>query len=155
MKRCAPVLLALLLARALLSPELFAQQADTAADPALRDGPQEVRGLELEQNFPNPFSTETRIPFRLGEELFEDGRPVLVSVRIFNVLRQLVAIPTALDHPSFSGEPALELQYDAPGRYLLHWDGRDLRGERVSSGVYFCQIIANRSHAVRKMIVIR
>lgn len=155
MTRSPPVLLVLLLARALISPGAFAQQTDSAALPGVQAPASEVRGVALEQNFPNPFSTETRIPFVLGEDLFEDDRPVVVSVRVFNVLRQLVAIPTAVDHPVMPGRRALELQYDQPGRYMLLWDGRDSGGEPVSSGIYFCQIVADGSSSVRKMIVIR
>ena len=155
MKRGAPVLLVLLLARALFSPEAIAQQSDTTAETGPQDVPQEVRGVELEPNFPNPFDTETRIPFVLGEDLFKDGRPVVVTVRIFNVLRQLVAIPTALDHPTDPGSPAMNLRYEEPGRYMLYWDGRDSSGEPVGSGIYFCQIVANGVTDVRKMAVIR
>lgn len=153
MTRSPTVLLVLLLARLVLCSESFAQQTDSTASPELQDG--QARGVRLEQNFPNPFDTETRIPFVLGDDLFEDGRAVVVRVRVFNVLRQLVAVPTALDHPTSSGRRATELQYDQPGRYLLHWDGRDMSGDPVSSGIYFCQIIADGTSAVRKMIVIR
>lgn len=154
MKHSLSVLLVLLVARAPGSPEVFAQQTDSTAVPqeVTQD---EVRGVRLEPNYPNPFRNETRIPFVLGEDLFQDGRPVLVTVRIYNLLRQLVANPIALDHPTAAGQPARELSYEAPGRYLLYWDGTDRNGQLVSSGIYFCQIIANRAQDVRKMIVTR
>jgi hypothetical protein len=111
--------------------------------------------VALEPNYPNPFNRETRIPFVLGADLFQDDRPVVVTVRIYNVLRQLVAVPTALDHPTASGMPAEQLTYEAPGRYVVYWDGRDGSGQQVASGIYFCQIIANRSRDTLKMIVTR
>ncbi len=155
MKHSFTVLLVLLLSRAAVSsPELLAQQTDTTATQQdTRQG--EVRGVALEQNYPNPFTRETRIPFVLGSDLFEDGRPAVVTVHIYNVLHQLVAVPTALDHPSAPGQPARELRYDAPGRYELYWDGLDTSGQPVASGIYFCQIVANRSRDLRKMIVTR
>lgn len=154
MKHSYAVLLVLLLARMPTQPAAFAQQSDTtAAQPDTTQS--EVRGVELQPNYPNPFSRETRIPFVLGADLFEDGRGAVVSARIYNVLRQLVAVPTAIDHPTAAGRPALELRYDAPGRYELYWDGRDQSGQPVASGIYFCYIIANRSQDVRKMIVTR
>lgn len=146
--------LLVLLARALVSPEAFAQQPDTVAAPGQLD-PSQVSGVVLEQNYPNPFRTDTRIPFILGEELFQDGRAVVVTVRIYNLLRQLVAIPKAVDHPSAAGQPANEISYDRPGRYLLYWDGTSTSGDRVTSGIYFCQIIANGHTAVGRMIVTR
>jgi hypothetical protein len=154
MKHSFAVLLVLLLARFPASPDAFAQQTDSTATPPseLQD---EASGVQLEPNYPNPFNRETRIPFLLADDLFEDGRQVVVNVRIFNVLRQQVAIPTAVDHPSAAGRPVQELRYDMPGRYELYWDGRDQAGQPVPSGIYFCQIVAGRSTDVRKMIVTR
>ena len=155
MKHSCAVLLVLLLARAPSSHQLLAQQTDIA-EPGRADRRQgEVRGLELEQNYPNPFRDETRIPLILGPDLFEEGRSVIVTVQIYNVLRQVVAIPTVLDHPSAAGQPVRELRFDQPGRYLLYWDGRDSSGRPVASGIYFCQVTANRERAVLKMIVTR
>jgi hypothetical protein len=68
-------------------------------------------GFELEQNYPNPFNPETTIPFTLGEELFGDGAPVVVSLRIFNLLSQPVAIPVALSHPAGAGVEVRGLEY--------------------------------------------
>ncbi|UCC74447.1 MAG: hypothetical protein JSV86_07800 [Gemmatimonadota bacterium] len=148
------VLLVLLLARGLISPEVSAQQTDSTA---VQQDPRqaEVRGVQLEPNYPNPFSRETRIPFILGADLFEDGRAAIVSIRIYNLLRQPIAIPTAIDHPTAAGQPVQELRYDAPGRYEVFWDGTDRSGRRVPSGVYFCEIIANRSRAVSRLAVTR
>ena len=48
----------------------------------------------LKQNYPNPFNPETRIPFSIGDEKCEDpGRQHRVSLRIYNILSQLVAVP--------------------------------------------------------------
>lgn len=115
----------------------------------------EARGLQLEQNYPNPLNPDTRIPFVLGERLFQDGGSVVVTLRVFNVLRQLVAIPVALDHPTEGQRPVLELAYTMPGRYLAYWDGRDSNGRPVPSGVYFFQMIANGESQIRKAIVAR
>jgi hypothetical protein len=110
MKHSKAVLLVLLLVLLPGVPEAAAQQTDNSAAP--QDTlPREEHGLELEQNYPNPFSDETRIPLVLGVDLFEDGRPVIVTARIYNVLRQPVAVPAALDHPMGSGQPASELRY--------------------------------------------
>ncbi len=111
-------------------------------------------GFVLEQNYPNPFNPETRVPFVLGEELFTDGRPVVVSIRIYNVLQQFITAPTALNHPVGEGVPVIDLEYPFPGRYEAYWDGRDQAGRQVASGVYFVQLAVNgRPPQVRKMFV--
>ena len=64
--------------------------------PAALEAQQTPRGaqIELRQNYPNPFNPATTIPFRLSEELWQGGRRPVASLRIFNVLAQLVAIPS-------------------------------------------------------------
>jgi hypothetical protein len=109
------------------------------AVPALAQEPpgSRDRGFRLEQNYPNPFNPETRIPFALDEGLFQRGTPVVVSIRIYNVLHQLVAVPTALNHPDRPGAQVLGLQYSTPGGYEAYWNGHDLRGREVASATYF------------------
>jgi hypothetical protein len=110
-------------------------------------------GFHLEQNYPNPFNPETKIPFELYEGLFVSGHPVVVSIRIFNVLQQFITAPTALNHPRGDGVPVLNLEYPHPGRFEAYWDGRDERGRQVASGFYFCQITVNGKSQVMKMFV--
>jgi hypothetical protein len=115
----------------------------------------QANGFQLEQNYPNPFNPETTIPFTLGEELFASGRPVVVSVRIFNILTQLVAHPVALGHPSGEGVEVDRLEYMQPGRYEAYWDGTDLMGRQVASGIYLMQLTVNGQSATRKMYVLK
>jgi hypothetical protein len=119
--------------------------------PATRQG----NGFQLDQNYPNPFNPETTIPFTLGEVLFVDGRAAVVSVRIFNLLQQLVAHPVALGHPSGEGVELRELEYAQPGRYEAYWDGTDQAGRQVASGIYFMQLTVNGQSATRKMYVLK
>ena len=147
MRRGMCVLFALLLSFWQHDP-LVAQQGDGATSPG-----QQTTGFQLEQNYPNPFNPETRIPFVLDEALFVDGRTVVVSIRIFNVLQQLVASPTALNHPRGPAVGVVDLEYLAPGRFEAYWDGRDRNGERVASGVYFLQLVVNGRSQIRKMFV--
>lgn len=110
-------------------------------------------GFHLEQNYPNPFNPETKIPFVLYEDLFASGKPVVVSIRIFNVLQQFITAPIALSHPRGDGVPVLDLEYPYPGRFEAHWDGRNERGRQVASGNYFVQITVNGKSQVVKMFV--
>lgn len=117
--------------------------------------PGQGSGFQLEQNYPNPFNPETTIPFVLAEELFADGAPVVVSLRIFNILQQMVAVPVALSHPAGEGVPVQQLEYAHPGRYEAFWDGLDLSGRQVASGIYFMQLAVNGVAKTRKMYVLK
>jgi hypothetical protein len=126
----------------------------TAQDPGSDTSPRtEDSGFELRQNYPNPFNPTTRIPFYLGPTLFEEGQPVVVTMRIFNVLQQLVAYPTALNHPDGNGVPVDGLEYRTPGQKEAYWDGYDLNGRQVPSAIYYLQIIVNGRRQIMKMIV--
>ncbi len=123
---------------------------------AAQDDPgQGDRGFALEQNYPNPFNPDTRIPFVLHPALFEDGEPVVVTIRIFNILNQYVASPTAVGAPGGQGLPLLQVEYPFPGRYEAYWDGRNRSGESVASGVYLVQMVVRGRTAVNKMFVAR
>jgi hypothetical protein len=110
-------------------------------------------GFELQGNYPNPFNPETTIRFSLGEQLFQSGQPVVVTVRIFNVLSQLVAHPVALEHPAGNVE-VRSLEYTQPGGHEAFWDGTDQSGRQVASGIYLLQLTVNgQSVGVQRMIV--
>ena len=112
-------------------------------------------GFDLEQNYPNPFNPETTIPFTLGGELFVDGNPVVVSLRIFNLLSQPVAFPVALSHAAGAGVEVRSLEYTQPGRHEAFWDGTDQSGRQVASGIYFMQLTVNGQSVSRRMYVLK
>src|SRR2546430_15104969 len=49
----------------------------------------------LGQNYPNPFNPETWIPFSIGEapNCTDQSRQYRVTLRVYNLLSQLVAVP--------------------------------------------------------------
>src|SRR5207247_6847360 len=49
--------------------------------------------VELKQTYPNPFNPATTIPFSLNGDLFANGHRPKVSLKVYNVLAQLVAVP--------------------------------------------------------------
>lgn len=93
------------------------------------------REYALHQNYPNPFNPITKIQFDLPDD-------AIVTIKIYNALGELVS------------ELTKECYYTA-GYHLVEWDGKNLIGENVSSGIYFCSIKANKFTATRKMVLIR
>ena len=148
--RCARsvLLVMLLLAGSLSPPGLRAQESRSSAQV------ESARGFYVEQNYPNPANPETWVPFLLEEGLFEGNDSVAVTVRIFNILNQAVAIPEAVDHPSGRGARLINLRYGQPGRMIAYWNGRDSAGRIVPSGVYYFQLVVNDQSQTRKIIVL-
>ena len=135
---------------------LCAAEGVSAQDIGARTQSGQANGFQLSQNYPNPFNPETTIPFTLGEGLFVDGRAPVVSIRIFNILAQLVAYPVALRHPAGEGVPLDQLEYSQPGRYEAYWDGTDQMGRQVASGIHLMQLTVNGLKPVsKKMYVLK
>lgn len=116
----------------------------------------------LGQNYPNPFNPETTIPFVVGDSAScanTPSRQYRVSLRIYNVLAQLVAIPilqagtgSATQSAGTAG-PLVDTRLTC-GRYTAFWDGKYLSSSReVASGMYLARLEIDGKPFVRKMIV--
>jgi hypothetical protein len=116
-------------------------------------------GLQLGQNYPNPVNQDTRIPFVIGDAqgCTDSGRQHRVSLRIYNLLAQLIAVPVlqggAGGDPG--GEPLDGLQLTC-SQYLAYWDGKHSQtGEDVASGIYLYRLEVDGKVLVKKLIVRR
>jgi len=113
--------------------------------------------LELGQNYPNPFNPETRIPFTIGvgPGCADPSRLYRVSLRIFNVLAQPVAVPVLQGGTGnvAGGEPLIGLSLTC-NQYTAYWDGRDNKTQQeVASGVYLYRLEVDGKAVVKKMLV--
>jgi hypothetical protein len=113
-------------------------------------------GVELKQNFPNPFNPATTIPFSLGAEMFSAGHRPRVSLKIYNVLAQLVAVPILqgtgepLDHVELSCASISTCDFSA------YWDGNVLNtGRQAASGIYIYQLVVDGRRYTKKMIIMK
>jgi hypothetical protein len=125
-----------------------------AAPSVLEAQDRPTKAVRLGRNYPNPFNPETTIPFELDQSLFADGRQPVVSLRIYNVLAQLVAIPILQG----LGEPldAMKLEWNGTGRFSAYWDGKIRGSDREApSGVYVYQLIVDGVSLTERMSIIK
>lgn len=100
----------------------------------------------------NRFNPATTIPFKVSGELFLKGHRPVVSLKIYNVLAQLVAIPILrgtdkpLDSLALSCPTALGCRYNA------YWDGY-VAGKPAASGVYIYQLVIDGKRVTKKIVV--
>ena len=93
----------------------------------------------LLQNYPNPFNPETWIPYQLSTDSE-------VAISIYDTNGERVR--------------QFDLGYQHVGTYItrgraVYWDGEDMYGEPVVSGLYFYQIRADAFSASRKMVILK
>lgn len=124
--------------------------AALSAHAAVAQSP-EQSAFEVQPNYPNPFVSETTIPFTLSEVLFADDEPAVVTVSVFDVFARLVAHPVALDHPSGPVQ-VNSLAYGSPGQYEAFWDGTDETGAPVGAAIYVLEMSVNGERLVRRMV---
>lgn len=111
--------------------------------------------FSLQPAFPNPFATETRISFILGEELFRNRVEVEVTLRVYNLLHQPVSVPRLRLAGDRRGRPVDGLRLREPGSYEAVWDGTDEEGDPVTPGPYFVQLSVGERTQVRKLLLTR
>ena len=106
----------------------FEVETASAKPVAMADGPQ------LQQNAPNPFNSQTVIPYFLLE-------PGAARLEVFALTGQRVAV--------------LNQGPQQAGHYRLHWDGRDREGRPLASGVYLYRLVTAEGVLTRKLILLR
>jgi glucuronoarabinoxylan endo-1,4-beta-xylanase len=87
--------------------------------------------FELNQNYPNPFSNSTRIPYEIKI-------PSEIHITISDILGRVVR--------------KISVSSQAAGRHNVYWDGLNSSGQKVASGIYFYRLDAGGESKVKKMI---
>jgi hypothetical protein len=90
----------------------------------------------LFQNRPNPFNPSTTIEFHVPP-----GNPLYTTLIVYDVAGARVR--TLVD------------EVLRTGRYDVTWDGRDNRGSRVSTGLYFYQLRGHSFVFTKKMLLLK
>jgi glucuronoarabinoxylan endo-1,4-beta-xylanase len=88
-------------------------------------------GFQLAQNYPNPFSGSTAIPYQLAAESN-------VRVVIYDILGREVK--------------SFNVGSQTPGTHIITWDGRNSVNKLVAPGVYFYRLQVKGETRVMKMV---
>jgi aminopeptidase N len=96
------------------------------------------KSYSLSQNYPNPFNPSTTIAFNLPGT---PGERQHVDLTIYDIRGRRVK--TLVDS---------DLE---PGSHKIYWNGRDSKGEPVSSGIYMYTFKAGNKTLTRKMTVLK
>ncbi len=89
-------------------------------------------GIELMQNYPNPFSGKTTISYKLN-------KPQEISIAIYDILGREVK--------------SFRLSGQSEGINRVVWDGTNNDGVKVATGVYLYQLQTRNGFLTNKMIV--
>lgn len=114
-------------------PVIVVGGEETDGTTAVPDVPQS-HSYTLYQNHPNPFNPMTRIRYFIPADCH-------VYLEIYSIFGKKVA--TLVDENQEMGE-----------RNVL-WDGKNHRGTRVASGIYFYRLCAGSFTETRKMVLLR
>ena len=152
--------LVIVLACSAFMPSLSSAQTGAPPSGTQGQGRERPKGFSLGQNYPNPFNPETTIPFQIGDPAKceeQPGRVYRVTLRIYNLLAQEVALPVLKGSAGTveGGRPILNVMLPC-ANYEAFWDGK-YRGtsREVASGIYLARLEVDGSVAVRKMIVMK
>jgi hypothetical protein len=90
--------------------------------------------FSLYQNYPNPFNSSTVIPFQVNK--FGD-----VDLCVYNILGKQVA-------------KLMDAQMN-PGSYQVVWEGKDLNGFSIPSGIYILNLSSAEQKEKIKLLLLK
>jgi hypothetical protein len=91
-------------------------------------------GLTLKQNYPNPFNPVTTISYDIP-------KPDRVRVHIYDLQGRLVKV-------------LVDVNKEA-GQHQVNWNGQDMAGQTVSSGVYYIRIVSGEFTDSKKIMFLK
>ena len=96
-------------------------------------GPNDIRGRGIGV-WPNPSDGDVTVALTMQ-------RRGAARVVFYDVMGRVVRVLCESEMPE--------------GLHLLHWDGRDSRGSRVVSGVYFCSMVTDAFSHNKRVVIAR
>jgi hypothetical protein len=89
----------------------------------------------LSQNYPNPFNSQTIISYNLDKE-------ATVSLHIYSIVGHLIM-------------PLVNKETQNVGEHKYTWEGRDVKGQIVSTGIYFYELYVDQTRESKAMILLK
>jgi hypothetical protein len=107
---------------------------DVAED---RPEPEAPTRLAFASSIPNPFAVSTTITYGIPAGA-DNAR---VTLKVYDITGRLVRTLVNSSRPS--------------GLHHVTWDGRDRKGRRVASGIYFCRLATGRQAVTERIVLLR
>ncbi|MBC8185407.1 T9SS type A sorting domain-containing protein, partial [candidate division KSB1 bacterium] len=114
----------------IINNEIYINKTNTYEKKNLKN---EIQNFQLYQNYPNPFNSTTTISYNVLKEGFG-------QVTIYNIFGQEIR--------------TLANEYFSTGYYETTWDGKDEKGDIVTSGIYFYQLKIDNFKTIKKFLLI-
>jgi hypothetical protein len=89
---------------------------------------------ELSQAYPNPFNPQTTISYQLAVKAH-------TTLKIYNTLGQ--EIRTLIN------------ENKSAGNYSVTWDGKDAKGNKPASGIYYYRLTVGKQVDTKKMLYLK
>jgi len=109
--------------------------ADPHSNTNVQNISEHATSFKLEQNYPNPFNPSTKIQFSV---------PVTEKVKLEIYDLRGALVKTLVDYELHNS-----------GTYQVEWNGRDNKGNNVSSGIYFSRMQAGTFSQTKKMTLVK
>lgn len=98
------------------------------------DDPTLPLAFNLTQNYPNPFNSKTMIDYSIAT-------PGDVRLAVYDLAGRLV-------NTLYDGN-------QNAGHYQIVWNGQDLKGRQVASGIYFYRLEAESKSVTKRMVMLK
>ena len=96
--------------------------------------PIQPKDISISQNYPNPFNPKTTIDYYIKKDC-------LVSADIYDVKGVLVR--------------TLFSEFKVKGSHTVSWEGKDYKGNKAPSGIYYFRVKVDTYVKSKKMLLIR
>ncbi len=93
------------------------------------------KDFELGQNYPNPFNPETTIEYTLNKR-------ERITIKIYDTLGREV-------------KTLINNEEQSAGNHTIKWNGTNEKGERLSSGIYYYQLLTGSQNKVKKAVLLK